>query len=261
MYSLADWSKQNETSEKMIYKRNADNQIFFMQNIGRGLFSAYRSDDDIAYNHSRDLIKVASTHTSKSITLPVYYFMWENIKFYLRYNFHDWKVSVISEYPLEIDFEDCFKDCSYASCYFEGFRPEWVFGSYFKDNKRFSVELSDNEDLTFFFRKIWYYIRKMEQEMMPISTVIRKTLSEMSEEALNAGWTGDTLKMSLEGVATKIEKSSNKVHNWSYIDTLLSNYLKTNKKFKDWDETQKIYDMFFKDNWDRLETKRRFDSK
>ena len=80
---------------------------------------------------------------------------WEGIQFYLRYNFHNWKVSVLSERPIEVDFEDCFKDEDCNSCYFEGFDSKWVHGSYYDNPKKFSVELHGHDDLIFFFKNLF----------------------------------------------------------------------------------------------------------
>ena len=73
------------------------------------------------------------------------------LRFILRNNFHDWKMSVISTEPIRADYGSLFHttpptDPKYtgdplASCYFEGFPDDLIFGYFSKDAKRFSAEI------------------------------------------------------------------------------------------------------------------------
>jgi hypothetical protein len=98
--------------------------------------------------------KVISTHTSKSVKLPVYYFDSAWAKLALRCNFHDWKVSVESKVgPLALNLDGlCDTEKPIPHCYCEGFMPGWVFPAYKKDSSKFTVELGRDYDLyTFLF--------------------------------------------------------------------------------------------------------------
>lgn len=101
-------------------------------------------------------VVVISTHTSKSVRLPVYQLKLANsITFTIRYNFHDWKISVDSPNNIEVDFLEIFnpKDKrSISGVYCEGFPDETVFGCYADNKCKFTVELySQYEVFTFFW--------------------------------------------------------------------------------------------------------------
>jgi len=102
---------------------------------------------------------VISTHGSKGFPLPVYQLERPDLglRFVLRNNFHDWKLSVISELPIDgVDFAGLFRttppiDPAYTgdpldSVYFEGFPEGMTFGYYeTSDKRRWSAEIQSNE--------------------------------------------------------------------------------------------------------------------
>lgn len=90
---------------------------------------------------------VVSTHRSKSITLPVVAFEdpERGIRVALRDNFHDRKLSVVSDGPVSFDpsspgIHDDARTLS--PCYFEGFPSPLVFGPYASNPRRFSFEFT-----------------------------------------------------------------------------------------------------------------------
>lgn len=139
---LLCWFIENLPKETMIYKTAAENQIYFVRDTLRNFNKISK-------------IEVISTHTSKSIKLPVYHIVWENgIEMILRDNFYDWKISV--ESPLELTYPiNLFNNLGkkkISSCYCEGFKEEWVFDCYENNKKKFTVELYDKYDVyTFMF--------------------------------------------------------------------------------------------------------------
>ena len=126
MELLLHWMRKQEIDDKMLYKNAAIKQECFLR-------------DDVCSNLLHIHAFVVSTHTSKSIQLPVYYFMMRNgIKVVCRENFYGWMLSV--KLPNDRPYEDIISkdliECGYESdCYFEGFRKEWVFEGYKPNDK------------------------------------------------------------------------------------------------------------------------------
>jgi len=102
-------------------------------------------------------VMVISEHTSKSVKLPVMQFVWRDIEFTLRNNYHDWKISVRSPEPLEIDWHGLLPTSDYLmqACYFEGFPKDLVFSLYHENDylltSQFSTMLADNFKVWTFF--------------------------------------------------------------------------------------------------------------
>lgn len=152
---IQEWfNKQREaTPDEMYYKGASGRQIMFARDTLTGLVAC-----GLAYEEAKKITTVISTHTSKSVLLPVYQF--ERVDLGLRLiardNFYNWKLSVISERPIVADFSGLFHttppvDPSYtgdplASVYFEGFPRDLVFGYYEPSSgHRWSAEIgSDN---------------------------------------------------------------------------------------------------------------------
>lgn len=144
---LQAWFMANKPDEDLIYKSGLADQVMFVRDTVSGLVAR-------SYIEYKRLPKVISTHTSKSVKLPVYYFNSAYARLIMRYNFHDWKVSVLSNVgPLELKLDDlCGTKGDINSCYCEGFQNEWVFPAYGKNQERFTVELRDKFSLyTFLF--------------------------------------------------------------------------------------------------------------
>lgn len=98
----------------------------------------------------RDMPRVVGEHRSKSTSLPVYSLTRGDLRFVLRDNFHDWKLSVISSRPVISDalpylFEaDAPRDPDYTGndlhpLYFEGFPGDLIFGRYAANKYKFSA--------------------------------------------------------------------------------------------------------------------------
>lgn len=141
---LQDWfnAQRAATPDEMFYKEASGSQIMFVRDqlnylVASGLY----------FEEARDICGVISTHTSKSVKLPVYelYRPDLGLRLILRNNFYDWKLSVISAQPIVADFAGLFKttppvDEKYtgselSACYFEGFPRELVFGYYESSDK------------------------------------------------------------------------------------------------------------------------------
>ena len=127
------WIVENEPANDMSYKPFAYDQISFIKKIFK-LFE----DKGISLN-------VISTHTSKSIKLPVCEMLiGDEISIIIRDNFLDWKVSINSNIsfnnlPISLFFKN--GEEQILSCYCEGFKDEWIYLPYSRNKKRFTVEL------------------------------------------------------------------------------------------------------------------------
>lgn len=134
LYFMRDW----HLDENLIYKDAAVNQAIFIR-------------DTVCQNLLRVPAFIVSTHTSKSCTLPVYYFkMLNGIKIICRGNFYDWKISVetpvkLREGLLPLDLITGGTKQKISDCYLEGFKEEWGYGPYNIANpaKKFTIEVSD----------------------------------------------------------------------------------------------------------------------
>jgi len=113
----------------------------------------------------------------------VYYVKWRGVKFYLRANFYDWKVSVDASNSLldDVDFEGLFKDRPIMSACCEGFDKDWVFGTRSKDRRRFTVELVDKFDVWCFFRKVKRAADEADKIFRETRTVYERYVLETRE--------------------------------------------------------------------------------
>jgi hypothetical protein len=138
---LAEWIVANPPREKMIYREAARNQFCFLASTLRPLLFA-------SFNPAECNAHVIGMHTSKSIKLPVVEFWMPGLRIVVRDNFYDWKVSVQSDKPIEIESEDLFNPSEkISSVYCEGFEEWDVFGAYDQNKKRFTVEVYSNDNL------------------------------------------------------------------------------------------------------------------
>lgn len=145
MKLLLPWMREWDLSDKLIYKKAAENQAIFIR-------------DDIGMNLLHSRVFIVSTHTSKSCLLPVYYIKMQNgIKLIMRGNFYDWKISVeipenFPNLPKHYLPEDCITggiDKKISDCYLEGFKNEWGYDAYNPENpgKKFTIEAYDTYHL------------------------------------------------------------------------------------------------------------------
>jgi len=145
---LQAWYMENQCSETMIYAKAFGKQFCFVRDESKRIF--------------RDLlshVNVISTHTSKSIKMPVYHIVLTNgASLIIRDNFHGWKISVDTNYTvtgglnIPISLLEDGIDEQIASCYCEGFEKNWVYEPYKVNNNKFTVGLgSEYEVWTFLF--------------------------------------------------------------------------------------------------------------
>ena len=143
---LLTWCRVNEPGDTMIYKSGYWDQICFVKDV---LLNVCWKK----YDYKANPPLVIGTHTSKSIDLPVYKIkISDDVTIYMRYNFHDWKVTVDSTIPITVDHRGIF-DLKRAinSCYCEGFLTAGVpvYRSYADYKKKFTVNLDDKRFICF----------------------------------------------------------------------------------------------------------------
>ena len=134
------YMRKQEIGDEMLWKKAAIDQEIFMRDI-------------IGMNLLKVPMFVVSWHTSKSISLPVYGFVMRNgIKVITRYNFYDWKLSIVTPQKLPDDFipEDLVsggygEGHEISDCYLEGFRSEWSYGPYLCHDtpNKFTIEVGN----------------------------------------------------------------------------------------------------------------------
>lgn len=126
MTDLQEWANANAPGDEMLWKNGYWDQIRFVRDDLGWLFA----DDD---NSGPAKATVISSHTSKSIRLPVYEIVWRGLTIRMRYNFHNWVVSVEcrSGWSVHDHFGDLFhREVALNPIYAEGFKDEWVHGAY-----------------------------------------------------------------------------------------------------------------------------------
>jgi hypothetical protein len=129
-------------SDKMLWQKDAYSQNNFMRDIIGNLLGGV-------------LVFNVSSHTSKSINLPVYGLVMRNgIAIIARDNFYDWKVSIKLPKPIkkglipEEIISDGLKE-NIPSCYCEGFHDDWVYEGYDPDKEQiqFTIEIRNKYDI------------------------------------------------------------------------------------------------------------------
>lgn len=151
---LQDWISEHVAADEMLWKGAWGHQMSFLRGSLR-----YVAGTGLDWDETKQIAKVISSHYSKSISLPVVEYSRPDLglRMIVRNNFYNWKLSVISELPIDADFDGLFHttpptDPEYtgeplASCYFEGFPSSLVFGYYSQDKQRFSAEIGSDEQL------------------------------------------------------------------------------------------------------------------
>lgn len=151
---LTTWSRVFEPKNGMSFKKGYFSQIVFVRDEVQGLLR------DTYKEYADNPVMVISTHTSKSIGLPVYYIYLEkyDTQIIMRYNFYDWKVSINSKYEIS-EIEDFIIETKkpISKLYCEGFNENQIFGRYKDNNKKFTVELPDNFYLVYTF---FYFVKR-----------------------------------------------------------------------------------------------------
>lgn len=144
-------------SDEMLWKNSWGVQLRFLRDDLHAIFSY-----GLGYNARGDVATVIGEHRSKSIMLPVveYHRPDLGLRVIVRNNFHDWKMTVLSDKPLEVDFSGlCHTsfppDPGYtgnplAPCYFEGFPRELIRGYYDENHSEFSLEIGHSISIAAF---------------------------------------------------------------------------------------------------------------
>lgn len=154
--TLQDWMNNHPVGLEMLWKGAAHSQLQFVRDMLHYLIvpghSAVRKDHPV---------RVVSTHTSKSVLLPVYElttpewdggYTWDArelaVRLRMRNNFYNWVVSVESNRWVHDRFRDLFdREEQVLPVYAEGFEAEWVFPPYAESRDPFTVSLPSNYDL------------------------------------------------------------------------------------------------------------------
>lgn len=155
---LQEWFRENsEQNPDLVYLGSFKHQVLFVRDQ---LYRVVSAGVDFTTFDEMGVLFVISYHRSKSVRLPVFSIERPDIglQLVLRNNFYNWKLSVISETPIEADFSGLFYttspvEPSYTGnhllpVYFEGFPRNLIFGYYAEsDKKRWSAEVSGDHDL------------------------------------------------------------------------------------------------------------------
>lgn len=140
---LQAWANVNEPGDDLIWKRGYWDQICFVRDELGWLFRIMGD---------RAPVTVASTHTSKSILLPVYEIKAHGMTIRMRYNFFNWVVSVevdeTRSWGVPDKFRDLFdREAVVNPIYAEGFKDEWVHGPYAEDRRNFTCMLNSRYEV------------------------------------------------------------------------------------------------------------------
>lgn len=159
---------KGEIDSSLYYAKPASNQICFVRDgVGQVVWGDIRYHNREHEPPPRDDTNltgyVIGEHRSKSVTLPVYMFERPDLglRFVMRGNFYDWKLSVSSEKPLTryVEFmstmfyinppiEPEYTGNELAPCYFEGFPEEHIYGHLSKNPRQWSCSVGDNALIT-----------------------------------------------------------------------------------------------------------------
>lgn len=136
---LQEWANAHQPAEDLIYKSGYWEQIIFVRDTVAGLLAKTYEE----YEAIQAGMKVISNHTSNSVLLPVFRVeLADGTAFTMRYNFHDWKVSVESPRDVAVDFMGLFDPKERIDeVYCEGFPTSVVYGPYAKNRRKFTIEL------------------------------------------------------------------------------------------------------------------------
>lgn len=145
---LLQWMRSSEIDDSMCWKNAAERQMCFVRDV-----------------LCTDLLKVpvfvVSTHTSKSILLPVYRFRLQNgIIVTARENFYGWVVSIKSPFVVNLP-EDLVHgdgengDVTHSYC--EGFKEDWVYPYGVKDVRLSTFRVESNYMLWALMRELNTY--------------------------------------------------------------------------------------------------------
>lgn len=164
---LNDWWLNNEPDKNLIYKDGLKEQCLFVRDTLMTNMFIEIATDYLKYEFLSDeqsaifesfVPYVIGTHRSKSVLLPVMEMDLSKIglKIVLRYNFHDWCISVEAVDKIDCDFMGLITN---QKGYFEGFPKDRVYDNYSShNNKNFSVVLNDKYDVYAFMFLLRNYV-------------------------------------------------------------------------------------------------------
>ena len=161
------------------------------------------------YLDAQEIPRVISEHRSKGNTLPVYSLARPDlgVRFVLRNNFYNWKLSVISERQIESEAlrhlfetepprEPEYTGDALRPVYFEGFPPDLIFGYYAADNRRFSAQLA----LDF---EVWAVIFEVMRVLgaMPVRRAMTRAEHRVELDRDRKRWNEEQARRLLNGEA------------------------------------------------------------
>jgi len=136
---LQEWfmTEFQNNNNDLYYKVSAEVDIMWMRDVIGNFFSTN--------------FDVIGTHKSKSVLLPVMQLSTDSVTLTIRYNFHNFAVSVDSKKDVPWVFDGLFDSkTTSASCYFEGFQKGIVYGSYDSNPRQFSFHVRSKEQFYVF---------------------------------------------------------------------------------------------------------------
>lgn len=135
MERLKDWIARTPIAVDLLWRDAALAQFDFVQwTLGSLLFTTS--------SEAEDATTVIATHSSKSVPLPVYQIRVGPVRLVMRGNFYDWKASIDSEVPLELDLGWLLSETGrIARGCCEGFPDGDIFGPYEPGALRFTLAL------------------------------------------------------------------------------------------------------------------------
>lgn len=149
---IQKWINSQTVGDEMLWKGAWGRQLEFVRDSLTAVFCY-----GLHWTEAQEATTVISTHRSKSIVLPVYKMYRGDLGLTMVFgnNFYNWKVSVISEIPVNADYEGLchttppiekdYTGDELASVYFEGFPPKYIFSYYKSSNrKQYSAEVGGN---------------------------------------------------------------------------------------------------------------------
>lgn len=225
LQELREWLGEHTPNDNLIYKEGYWHQAMFVRDTIAGLLMAgERCDEETGLERYQSLIKVVSSHRSKSVLLPVYRINWHGIEFTMRDNFHGWWVSVNSEYPLDMDFEEIFYDPKEGShVHPEGFPSECIYGPYSESNQQFTVEFGSQYSIWFFFYKIKRFVLQREFEWLKPYDKIRDAIDNLPDKWKQFKYYGDdTVERSVLKAVEKCEAKGSLIPPYGRINTTFS---------------------------------------
>ena len=154
---LTAWQRVNQPDENLRYANQMWEQVAFVSST---LCQLWHPGYEYWENNP---VMVISTHTSKSVRLPVYQInlVGYEMEIVLRNNFHNWKVSINCPHDSLQDFNymNLIKPARVIPSHLcEGFPKDKVYGSYRQNHSKFTVEIDSTYNLYTFMYLLKNYL-------------------------------------------------------------------------------------------------------